>query len=132
MKSTVFEQIFRKIPIVGYFLVFLSISFFASAENEKEQINFDGQWNEGKRSVQFEYPVSATHDALYLYIENASQRSDITVRIMDSSNCMLEEELSAEIGIYCIPLCNLKNGIAYQLELTNQWGDRLIGKFVLD
>lgn len=132
MKRAVFEQIFRKISFVGCFLVFLCISFFASAENEEEQINFDGQWNEGKRSVQFEYPVSATHDALYLYIENTSQRSDITIRIMENSDCMLEEELPAELGSYCISLGSFKKGIVYQLELTNQWGDRLIGEFIVE
>ncbi len=51
-----------------------------TGEKHKE-IDMEGDWVEGNNEVCPEYPISATYDTSFLYIESTSQRSDITVRI---------------------------------------------------
>lgn len=91
--------------------------------------NENGKWNEGKRSV--------SSDTIYvengqLVIKSHSLRSDITIRIMDSSTMVYEETVLAEkTGYILIDLKDNKSGV-YTLNLTNQWGDHLYGEFTLE
>lgn len=112
--------------------LFLASSTIAFAEGgNTDPVEFEGSWHEGIRSLSFEYPVSATFDALNLYIESTSMRSDIVIRIWDGTDLIMETEAPAETLPVTIPISHLEKGTLYRLELTNQWGDCLNGTFQL-
>lgn len=94
--------------------------------------NENGKWNEGKRSVPSDIPITIYVENGQLVIKSHSLRSDITIRIMDSSTMVYEETVLAEkTGYILIDLKDNKSGV-YTLNLTNQWGDHLYGEFTLE
>ena len=94
--------------------------------------NENGKWNEGKRSVSSDIPITIYVENGQLVIKSHSLRSDITIRIMDSSTMVYEETvLAAKTGYILIDLKDNKSGV-YTLNLTNQWGDHLYGEFTLE
>lgn len=94
--------------------------------------NENGKWNEGKRSVSSDIPITIYVENGQLVIKSHSLRSDITIRIMDSSTMVYEETVLAEkTGYILIDLKDNKSGV-YTLNLTNQWGDHLYGEFALE
>lgn len=94
--------------------------------------NENGKWNEGKRSVSSDIPITIYVENGQLVIKSHSLRSDITIRIMDSSTMVYEETVLAEkTGYILIYLKDNKSGV-YTLNLTNQWGDHLYGEFTLE
>lgn len=131
MKKMETEKKKTKISLICYLLFFLLLSSYTIAGDKNEGINMSGKWNEGKKEICPEYPISAAYDASFLYIESTSQRSDITVRILKNTETILEENASAEELPIIIPISSLQNGSTYTLELTNQWGDRLVGEFIM-
>jgi hypothetical protein len=85
-----------------------------------------------KRSVSPDIPIIVILDNDELIIQSSSLRSDITIRIMDSSTMVYEETVLAEkTGYILIDLKDNKSGV-YTLNLTNQWGDHLYGEFTLE
>ena len=94
--------------------------------------NENGKWNEGKRSVSSDIPITIYVENGQMVIKSHSLRSDITIRIMDSSTMVYEETVLAEkTGYILIDLKDNKSGV-YTLNLTNQWGDHLYGEFTLE
>ena len=94
--------------------------------------NENGKWNEGKRSVSSDIPITIYVENGQLVIKSHSLRSDIAIRIMDSSTMVYEETVLAEkTGYILIDLKDNKSGV-YTLNLTNQWGDHLYGEFTLE
>ena len=94
--------------------------------------NENGKWNEGKRSVSSDIPITIYVENGQLVIKSHSLRSDITIRIIDSSTMVYEETVLAEkTGYILIDLKDNKSGV-YTLNLTNQWGDHLYGEFTLE
>ena len=94
--------------------------------------NENGKWNEGKRSVSSDIPITIYVENGQLVIKSHSLRSDITIRIMDSSTMVYEETVLAEkTGYILIDLKDNKSRV-YTLNLTNQWGDHLYGEFTLE
>ena len=94
--------------------------------------NENGKWNEGKRSVSSDIPITIYVENGQLVIKSHSLRSDITIRIMDSSTMVYEETVLAEkTGYILIDLKDNKSGV-YTLNLTNQCGDHLYGEFTLE
>ena len=94
--------------------------------------NENGKWNEGKRSVSSDIPITIYVENGQLVIKSHSLRTDITIRIMDSSTMVYEETVLAEkTGYILIDLKDNKSGV-YTLNLTNQWGDHLYGEFTLE
>ena len=94
--------------------------------------NENGKWNEGKRSVSSDIPITIYVENGQLVIKSHSLRSDITIRLMDSSTMVYEETVLAEkTGYILIDLKDNKSGV-YTLNLTNQWGDHLYGEFTLE
>ena len=94
--------------------------------------NENGKWNEGKRSVSSDIPITIYVENGQLVIKSHSLRSDITIRIMDSPTMVYEETVLAEkTGYILIDLKDNKSGV-YTLNLTNQWGDHLYGEFTLE
>lgn len=102
------------------------------AANKSVEITFEGVWVEDDRIIENKYAISATYDAVNIYIESTSTRSDITVKVLNSSGIIvIEENVNAEEFPIVIPISDLQRGDTYQLVLTNQWGDKLIGEFIL-
>ena len=106
------------------------------AINENKQstpITFNGTWGIGdERSIGDKYPISATYDAFNIYIESTSTCSDIIIKVLDNSEFItIEKNVNKEDFPIIIPINYLLKG-AYQLVLTNQWGDRLTGEFQID
>lgn len=92
--------------------------------------NENGKWNEGKCSVSSDIPITIYVENGQLVIKSHSLRSDITIRIMDSSSSVIYEKtiLAENTGYICIDLeCG-----TYALNLTNQWGDYLYGTFEIE
>lgn len=130
MKRLETEKKNRVITLICYLLFFLLLPLYIMAGEKNSKVEFEGNWFEGIREIYWENPISATYDASFLYIESTSQRSDITVRILKNTETILEENASAEELPIMIPISSLQNGSTYILELTNQWGDRLVGEFI--
>lgn len=126
----------------GSLLQFLNLSvlcfiislngFFCYAEATEEKLPLKGQWEEGKRSVSDEYPVSAILDGKFLFIQTTSFRSTIIVRIMRGSTILHEETIQSPAFSTSVCLDRMGTGNDYRLELTNQWGDYLSGEFSLE
>ena len=95
------------------------------ADNE---VDFDGEWSEGKRTIMPEIPITAIENDVDLMIETTSTLSDITIRIVKDGNILYEETLYQPQTTTTIALDFLDPG-TYRLELTNQWGDYLFGTF---
>lgn len=131
MKLAKSNNRWNPIAFVGYLIVFLFISLLVEAETEKTPIYVEGCWGEDKRSVKIEYPIRASYDALNLYIEGTSS-SDITIRVFNGGETVLEEEAPVGTLPVTVSIFNLQKGIVYQLELTNSWGDRLTGEFFVE
>lgn len=113
-------------------LIFLVAQSFVWADTKKKDIDMDGSWSEGHRSLGFPYPVQASYDATFIYIETTSDRSEIVIRISDVAGGELVYEGIMSQGIYSqlIPLDEFaEQGECYRLELSNQWGDLLWGEF---
>ena len=121
----------KEFTIISCIFVWMFISLIAWAENEKKQIALNGSWRGEDRSISVEYPVKAYYDALNLYIEGTSH-SDITIRVFNGSETVLEEEAPVGTLPVTITIFNLQKGIVYQLELTNSWGNRLVGEFFVE
>lgn len=130
MKLAKSNNKWNPIAFVGYLMVFLFISLFIEAEGEKKQIHFSGNWVQGN-DRSFEYPIRASYDALNLYIEGTSI-SDIAIRVFNGSETVLEEEAPEGTLPVTLPIFSLQKGLVYQLELTNSWGDRLVGEFFVE
>ena len=114
--------------LVSYLLLFMSNIIMAN--NNKEPIKFDDTWEiRDERSIGDKYPISATYDAFNIYIESTSTCSDIIIKVLDNSEFItIEKNVNKEDFPIIIPINYLQKG-AYQLVLTNQWGDRLTGEF---
>ena len=92
------------------------------------RVYVEGEWNEGKRTVMTEIPITAIENDVDLMIETTSTRSDITIRIVKDGNILYEKTLFSPQMAITIALDFLDPG-TYRLELTNQWGDFLYGTF---
>ena len=103
---------------------FLSL---ASMADEKKDIPLQGQWEEGKRSISINYPVSVSWDGTSLYVESLSPRSTIHVTLSDGSENVCDEIIPAGSCPATLYIGALEPGETYQLVLTNQFGDRLEG-----
>lgn len=100
---------------------------FASAADEKKNIPVQGQWEEGKRSISINYPVSVSWDGTSLYVVNLSPRSTIHVTLSNGAENICDETIPAGTCPATIYVGTLESGQSYQLVLTNQFGDRLEG-----
>ena len=122
--------------LVGLLFICLMSGFaftnvYAKTMGEK-RVRVHGSWDEKKRSVSPDIPIIVILDNDELIIQSSSLRSDITIRIMDSSTMVYEETVLAEkTGYILIDLKDNKSGV-YTLNLTNQWGDHLYGEFALE
>lgn len=111
--------------LIWVFLFSLMVLPEVKADND---VDVEGEWNEGKRAIMPEIPITAVENDVYLMIETTSTRSDITIRIVKNGNILYEETLYSPQTATTIALDFLEPG-TYRLELTNQWGDYLFGSF---
>ena len=82
----------------------------------------DGEWREKKRSVQdYEFSISVAWDGTYLYIESTTGRSEIQVSLSNGFQATIPMGTTST-AIYVGEFDG-----SCELELTNQFGDRLVG-----
>lgn len=105
-------------------------TFSLSAKTMETDIDLNGDnWEEGKKSITIELPVTASIDGSLLTIQCSTGRSDITVRIQGGDGFLYEKMYPAsEAYLISIDLSYAPKG-SYTLDLTNQWGDHLSGIF---
>ena len=118
----------RKSHLWLWVMCLLACSFMWTPKVMADQVETDGKWKEGGRSLSQDCPITVTYDEAFLYIETISARSDIQIRILDGVTVVYEATLYAPDTFIAIPLEQLEDG-TYGLELTNQWGDYLYGEF---
>lgn len=131
--KNVLQQSYAKVLLNVCFLFvfnFLSIaSTLEGTETDKKDIPLRGEWEEGKRSISIECPVSVSWDGICLYIESLSSRSEIQVTLFNGTEVICNETILAGFCPATIYVGTLVLGKEYQLVLTNQFGDRLEGIF---
>ena len=106
-----------------------TLGCFVFAEETKKKLPIDGEWQEGKRSISDDCPVSAFLDGAFLFIQTTSTRSEITIKVMDGATVVSEGTILPPVLSTSISTSQLVSGVSYRLILTNQWGDCLQGDF---
>ena len=91
------------------------------AQNELNNIEEQGEWNEGKRFIDMELSIHVAWDGTNLYIENPSGRSEIHVSISNGFETVLPEGTTSAV-VYVGAI----EGPCVVI-LTNQFGDRVEG-----
>lgn len=120
---------------VGAMCVFLFFSCLLlqsiSAEGSK-RVSFWGEWREDTRSISPSIPISAFINDGVLSIHSSTQRSDITICISKDGKVLYEEMIPAsKTDCVTIDLSEFEPG-TYSVELKNQWGGCLLGKFLIN
>lgn len=106
-------------------------TFSLSAKTMGDEIDLDGKWQEDKRTINKEVPVTAAINGSLLTIQCMSGRSDITVCIAGADGFSYEKMYPAsEAYLISIDLSEAPKE-SYTLYLTNQWGDYLLGDFMI-
>lgn len=127
MNQTRFKSQMNKF-VWGFCFLFVCCCLSAAlATDDKEDIPMQGEWEEGKRSLQVECPVSVSWDGTCLYVVNLSPRSTIHVTLSNGAENICDETIPAGTCPATIYVGTLESGQSYQLVLTNQFGDRLEG-----
>ena len=94
----------------------------STSQDVKQDIPLDGEWREKKRSVQdYEFSISVAWDGTYLYIESTTGRSEIQVSLSNGFQATIPMGTTST-AIYVGELDD-----PCELELTNQFGDRVVG-----
>ena len=127
MNQTHFKNLMNKFVWGICFLFVCSFSSVALTTDEKKDIPLQGEWEEGKRSLQVECLVSASWDGTCLYVESLSPRSTIHVTLSNGVENICDESIPAGSCPATLYIGALDSGETYQLVLTNQFGDRLEG-----
>ena len=92
-----------------------------------QEVSFVGRWLEVSRSISPLIQISAFVNDDILTIHSSSQYSDITICISKNGEVVYEEIVPALVTD-CIKIdLSDFNEEVYSVELTNQWGDYLVG-----
>lgn len=116
------------------FLLFVSLlisinGFHGQAKMMDRETPANGKWDEGRKSITIETPITILIDGTLLIIQSTSGRSDITINISNDLGFSYKETVpSANTHFITIDLSNAPKG-EYRLDLTNQWEDHLYGDF---
>lgn len=133
MKNKVMQHVSGgKILLMSFCFILVATNLFGSTAADKKNIPLRGQWQEDKRSLPTEFPVSVTLDGSVLFIQSSSLRSDITVRILDGATVVTEETIPASMLPASFHIGELTSGETYQVEFSNQWGGELQGSFEIE
>lgn len=128
MKTTIKQT--RTATLYMMICLFFTLGCFVFAEEtKKKQLPLQGEWQEGKRSISDDCPVSAFLDGAFLFIQTTSTRSEITIKVMDGATVVSEGTILPSVLSTSISTSHLVSGVSYRLILTNQWGDCLQGDF---
>ena len=114
------------------FFVFSSLLLQNVSAEGSRSIPFYGRWDEGARSISSPIPISAFVSDGVLSIHSSTQRSDITICILKDGKILYEEMIPAsKTDCVTIDLSEFEPG-TYSVELKNQWGGCLLGKFLIN
>lgn len=94
---------------------------------EKKDVDFQGKWKEGGRSLVQTVPISAFVDGKIFFFHSETQRSDVSVCILKCGEVFYKEIVPASMtDCFTVDLTQFERG-RYVVELENQWGDFLVG-----
>ena len=123
------HKVMRRFILFWGFLFSMISSGFCLAENK--DVELEGDWIEGKRSVT-SYPITASIVDNSLLIEAPFSHADIKIQILEGEDVLYEELMPADLSVYSVFLGELVgNNSCYCVVLTNQWGGYLEGVFSL-
>ena len=127
------EKILKKLTwAMCVFFVFNGLLLQSVSATARNSIPFYGRWNEVDRSISSSIPISAFVNDNVLSIHSSTQRSDITICISKDGKTFYEKTvLALETDCIMIDLSDFDPDI-YSIELKNQWGDCLWGKFCIE
>ncbi|WP_370862204.1 DUF3244 domain-containing protein [Parabacteroides faecis] len=111
--------------------VFSSLLLQSVSAEGNRSIPFCGKWDEDTRSISSSIPIFAFVNEDVLSIHN-TKRSDMIICISKDGTVLYEEAVPApETGCITIDLSEFEPG-TYSVELKNQWGGCLLGKFLIN
>lgn len=123
MKNLIKQSLF-----LLFFFTCIQVHLEASVlSDNKEEVSLEGKWDERERSLKTEYPIAVYWDGMYLYIESSTSRSDIHILLSNEIEVIKEEYIPARTSQTKIYIGILESNKTYQLTLTNQFGDELVG-----
>lgn len=126
------EKTFKKFTWAMFvYFVFSSLLLQSVSAGRSKNIPFCGEWEECARSISSSIPISAFVNDGVLFIHSSTQRSDITICISKDGKVLYEDMIPAsKTDCVTIDLSDFEPG-TYSVELKNQWGDCLWGKFYI-
>ena len=111
--------------------VFSSLLLQSVSAEGNRSIPICGNWKEGARSISSSIPISVFVNEGILSIHSSTQRSDITICISKDGKALYEDMIPAsKTDCVTIDLSDFEPG-TYSVELKNQWGGCLWGKFYI-
>lgn len=127
------EKTFKKFTWAMFvFFVFSSLLLQSVSAERSKNVSFFGTWKECARSISSSIPISASVNDGVLSIHSSTQRSDITICISEDGKTFYEKTVPAlETDCIVIDLSGFDSG-SYSIEMKNQWGDCLWGKFCIE
>ncbi len=113
------------------FFVFSSLLLQSVSAKGNNSVSLYGRWKEDVRSISSPIPISAFVSDGVLSIHSSTQRSDITICISKDGKVLYEDMIPAsKTDCVTIDLSDFEPG-TYSVELKNQWGGCLWGKFYI-
>lgn len=121
------SKMMRRFILFFSFVFSMISSGFCLAENKN--VDLDGKWIEGERSVT-SYPITVSIVDSSLLIEVPFSHADIKIQILEGEDVLYEELMPADLSVYSVFLGELVGSKScYRVVLTNQWGGYLEGEF---
>ena len=113
------------------FFVFSSLLLQSVSAKGNNSVSLYVRWKEDVRSISSPIPISAFVSDGVLSIHSSTQRSDITICISKDGKALYEDMIPAsKTDCVTIDLSDFEPG-TYSVELKNQWGGCLWGKFYI-
>ena len=103
--------------------------FYSEAAISTDNIDFKGRWDDDKRSVPSELPISAFVDGSVLMIQSSTANVDIMIVVSQNGIPIYERTiLASQTSQIVIDMSGWDEG-TYVLVLRNKWGGVLSGEF---
>lgn len=126
------KRILKTAWVLSLIFVFSTFLFQDVLAGEKKDVDFQGKWKEGGRSLSHTIPISAFVDGKTFFLHSETQRSDVRVCILKCGETIYEETIPASMtDRFTVDLTRFERG-SYIVELENQWGDFLVGSIVVE
>lgn len=130
LKSTM-KGMWSIVIIITILMSILPIQANIAGTPKIKEVEVDGRWGEGARSVVTNCPITVFTDGYLLTIQNASPDRDMTIRITDVAKGTIVYEnniLEAQSANITVSIASLSAG-EYKLEIIGTPSGYLKGNF---